>query len=98
MVPEGMNSAGGHFIGKVLATVLVPSSPVGDAEAGGPEVTLASAASLVERGDLPAAVKELRGLKGLPEQAVRDWTKDAVDHLVCEQAARVVNGKMILHR
>ena len=98
MVPEGMTGAEGRFIGMLLATFLVSSSSPPPAAAGGAEVTLATAAKLVDRGDLPAAVRELRDLTGQPQQAVGGWMADAVHHLIHEQASSAVNSKMILHR
>jgi hypothetical protein len=95
--PEGLPEMVGQAVGSVLSKLYwAPSGPV---EGAGAEEVLSRASHALDQGQLGVALKELDGIKGYGQTILADWSNNARNRLIADQAVKVLKaGAVIKHQ
>jgi mitofilin len=94
LAPENAPTMIGQLIGTALA--MVAPAPKGLVSGSGAEETMSRVAFYLDRGNLPAAVKEVEGVKGYSKVLTNDWRDLAAARLAADQAAVTLRASAML--
>lgn len=95
--PEGLPEMVGQAVGSVLSKLYW--APTGPVEGSGAEEVLSRASYALDQGQLGVAVKELDSIKGYGRTILADWSNNARNRLIADQAVKVLKaGAVIKHQ
>jgi hypothetical protein len=91
------SSAGGNFTSRVWASLrrLISVRRVDDSEGPATENRLARAQAALNRGDLAAAVMEVRGVSGAAATRLAPWVKSAESRIALDRAVAGLNARIV---
>lgn len=92
--PEGLPDFVGQAVGSLLSKLYW--APTGPVDGTGAEEVLSRATHHLEAGKLDAAVTELDAIGGYGKTILRDWTTNARNRLVADQAAKALRAHSIV--
>ena len=92
--PEGLPDVVGQAVGSFLSKLYW--APTGPVDGSGAEEVLSRATHHLEAGKLDAAVSELDAIGGYGKIILQDWTNNAKNRLVADQAAMALRAHSIV--
>lgn len=92
--PEGLPDVVGQAVGSFLSKLYW--APTGPVDGSGAEEVLSRATHYLEAGKLDAAVSELDAIGGYGKIILQDWTTNAKNRLVADQAAKALRAHSIV--